>query len=310
MKAARIHQYGDIDVLKLEETTIPQPQADEVQIRVVAAGVNPVDWKTRQGGGIAGMWDDPFPATLGYDVAGVVTKMGGGVTRFAVGDEVYGMVNFPIAAGTYAEYVVTSADQIAAKPQKRSFIEAAALPLVALTAWQALFDAANLQAGQRVLIHAAAGGVGHVAVQLAKWKGAHVIGTASAHNESFLRELGVNSFINYRTQSFVEILRENPVDVVLATIGGATHDQSFEVLTADGVVASIVGPPSNDHGAASKRVMVHADASQLQTIAELADAGQIRPIIDTVYPLADIAQAHAKGEEGHVRGKLVLEVAG
>lgn len=311
MKAIQIYQYGDADQMVYEEAPKPTPAAGEVQIQVHAAGVNPVDWKTRAGGGIAGMLGDTFPFINGWDVSGVVSASGAGVTGWSVGDEVYGMVNFPQPAGAYAEYVVTSADQVARKPKSLSHTEAAAVPLVTLTAWQALFDEAGLSTGQSILIHAAAGGVGHMAVQLAKWKGAHVAGTASGYNDAFLRSLGVETFINYREAQFQEVLADKPVDVVLDTLSGDVQKNSFSVLKPGGYLVSIVSDPGDlatDADVQTGRIMVHHSADQLTQIAQLIDEGVLSPTISQVFPLAEAAKAHKLGEEGHVRGKLVLTV--
>ncbi len=311
MKAVRIHQYGDGSTLQLEDVPIPTPQNDQVQVRVAAVSINPVEWKIREGM-LAARMGNPFPFILGYDVSGVVSAIGDEVTDFKVGDEVYGMVNFPLPGGGYAEYVTAPADHLAPKPTSLSHVEAAALPLVTLTAWQALFEAAQLSAGQCVLIHAAAGGVGHVAVQLAKWKNAHVIGTASAANEQYLRELGVDTFINYREAQIDEALKDAPVDVVLGAIPGDAIDQSFKVLKPDGILTSIVGDPSGQakkHGRRGVRVLVRADQAQLTEITSLIDSGVLRPTIGGVFPLENVQEAHQQSETGRVRGKLVLEMA-
>ncbi|MEM8856686.1 MAG: NADP-dependent oxidoreductase [Chloroflexota bacterium] len=311
MIAARIHQYGDSSALKLDQIPIPRPHAYGVQVRVAAVSVNPVDWKICRGA-LAPLLHSPFPITLGYDVSGTVTAVGDAVTNFQVGDEVYGMVNFPFPAGGYAEYVVTQPAQLAKKSASLSHVESAALPLVTLTAWQALFDTAQLSAGQRVLIHAASGGVGHIAVQLAKWKGAHVIGTASAANEQYLHELGVDTFINYRESEFDAVLQNDPVDVVLGTIPGETLHRSFKIVKPNGTVASITEDPAEmaqELGIRGLRVTVRPKQSQLVEAARLADEGMLKPTIGGVYPLANIQEAHDMSQSGRVRGKLVLEVS-
>ncbi len=310
MKAVRIHNFGAIEELTLEEATQPSPAAGQVQINVRAASINPVDWKARQGYALNDVLKQAMPVTLGWDVAGVVSAVGDGVTSLSVGDEVFGMVNFPGLGGSYAEYVVASAEELVQKPANVSFEDAAAIPLVALTAWQALFDAAQLEAGQRVLIHAASGGVGHVAVQLAKWKGAHVIGTASGRNEAYLRELGVDTFINYREADFAQVLRDNPVDVVLATRTGEVQERSAEILKPNGIIVSIVGPPSIPANLQEKvrgaGILVGPNHDQLQQIADLMAAGTLRPTVSQALPLAKAQEAHRLSEDGHVRGKLVL----
>lgn len=309
MKAIRIHEYGNPDVLKIETVPVPQPAPGQVQIKVRAIGINPVDWKTRKGQGIGGMLGDAFPMVIGWDVSGVVAAVGKGVENHAVGDDVYGMVNFPTAAGAYAGYVVAPATHVAPKPSALSYAQAAALPLVTLTAWQALFDAANLQTGQRILIHAAAGGVGHVAVQLAKSVGAQVIGTASANNETYLRELGVDSFIDYRTTDFAAVLADNKVDVVLDTIAGETRTRSLKVLKPGGILVSILGDPSAETeplGLRSAAVFVQPDAGQLKQIATMVDAHTLSPTVSQTFPFDAMAEAHRISEQGHVRGKLVV----
>ncbi|MBZ0287931.1 MAG: NADP-dependent oxidoreductase, partial [Anaerolineae bacterium] len=213
MKAARIHSYGAPDVLVYEDAPRPTADIGDILVRVHAAGVNPVDYKTRQGRGIGGGSTDVLPLILGWDVSGVVESVGAGVTAFKPGDEVYSMVRFPEIGSAYAQYVAAPVSDFARKPHSLDHIHAAAVPLAALTAWQILFDTAHLVSGQTILIHAAAGGVGHLAVQLAKWKGARVIGTASAHNADFLREMGVDEVIDYTAVHFEDLV--GPVDVVV-----------------------------------------------------------------------------------------------
>jgi NADPH:quinone reductase-like Zn-dependent oxidoreductase len=221
------------------------------------------------------------------------------------------MPRFPEIAAAYAEYVTVPATEVAPKPVSIDHTQAAALPLVSLTAWQALFDAGNLAAGQRVLIHAAAGGVGHVAVQLAKWKGAYVFGTASARNEDFLDELGVDEFINYQTTPFENVATE--VDLVLDSMSGDTRQRSWQTLKKGGLLVSILGPASPEsaaeYGVRTEKVLVQPNQAQLVELAQLVDAGHIRPVIDTVFPLEDASTAHEQIEQGHTRGKIVLEVA-
>jgi len=216
MKAVCIYSYGGPSVLKYEEMPRPHPDEDEVLVRVHASGINPVDWKVREGH-LKEMLHHTLPLVLGWDVSGVVETLGSEVKHLKVGDEVFSRPDIS-RDGTYAEFVVIKESEIALKPKSIDHIHAAALPLAGLTAWQTLFDAGALSAGQRVLIHAGAGGVGHLAVQLAKWKGAHVIATASAHNHDFLRKLGADQIIDYKTVRFEETIE--PVDVVLDTLGG------------------------------------------------------------------------------------------
>jgi NADPH:quinone reductase-like Zn-dependent oxidoreductase len=313
MKAVRIHRYGEPEVLVYEDAPRPVPQAGELLIRVHAAGVNPVDWKTRAGRGVATrLPPNPFPIIVGWDVSGVAEAVGEAVTGFKVGDAVYGMVRFPHLGSAYAEYVTAPAGHVAVRPRSLDHLHAAALPLAALTAWQSLIEAANLAAGQRILIHAAAGGVGHLAVQLAKWKGAEVISTGSAPSETFLRKLGVDQFINYQTTRFEEVV--GAVDVVFDPLAGETRARSWQVLKKGGVLVSILrdlpAETAAAYGVQAKYVFVDPHAAQLAEIAALADTGQLRPVIDSVFPLQDAAEAHRRGQQGHTHGKMVLKVVG
>src|SRR3989449_6833923 len=240
MKAIRIHNYGGPEVLQYEDAPRPQPQAGEILVRVHAAGVNPIDWKVREGH-MKDFWPHKFPLILGWDLSGVVEELGRGVSRFKIGDEVYSLPD-PTRDGAYADYIVVREPELALKPNSLHHIRAAAVPLAALTAWQSLFDTAQLQPGQRVLIHAGSGGVGHFAVQLAKWKGAYVFATASSKNQELLRRLRVDDAIDYTKQKFEDFARD--VDVVLDTIGGETQERSWSVLKRGGNLVSLVQPPS------------------------------------------------------------------
>jgi NADPH:quinone reductase-like Zn-dependent oxidoreductase len=307
MKAVRFHEFGGPEVLRYEDAPRPTPGEGEVLVRVHAAGVNPVDWKVRQGGlrGLA----PSLPQIPGFDVAGVVAQVGEGVERLEVGDAVYGYLSLR-RGGAYAEYVVAAEGELAAKPEQLSFVEAAAMPLAGLTAWQALFNTAALEAGQTVLVHAGAGGVGHFAVQLAHWRGAKVITTASERNHEFLRGLGADVVIDYRTQRFDQIARD--VDVVLDSIGGETQRRSLDVLKPGGFLVSIVGSP--DERALEERdlrgagMLVQPRAAQLDVLAELVADGKLRPEVSLVLPLAEAARAHEQSQTLHARGKIVLEV--
>lgn len=311
MHAVQIHEYGKPEVLTLEQVPRPQPAPGELLVQVQAAGVNPVDWKTRAGRGVSGRYGtDAFPLILGWDISGVVEEVGENVTSFKVGDAVFGMPRFPQLAGAYAEYVAAPANEMAQKPASIDHIHAAALPLVALTAWQALFEAIDLKAGQKILIHAAAGGVGHIAVQLAKWKEAYVIGTASARNADFLAEIGVDQFIDYQTQVFEDVAAD--VDVVLDTMSGEVRQRSWTVLKPGGTLVSILGQPAEEmatqFGVQATNILVHPDGDQLARIASLVDAGRIKTHVEAVYPLAEAAQAHIHVHKGHTRGKVVLRI--
>ena len=307
MSAIRIHEFGGRDVLKYEQAPRPTPGTGEMLVRVHAAGVNPVDWKVRQSGGR--MLNAKLPFTLGYDVSGVVEQMGEGLSQFRVGDEVFAYLSLSRGGG-YAQYAIVKFDEAAKKPKKSSHVEAAAVPLAALTAWQALFDTAKLEKGQTILIHAGAGGVGHFAVQLAKWKGAKVIATASKDNLGFLKQLGADETIDYRSQRFEDVARD--VDVVLDSIGGDTQARSFGVLKKNGILVSIVGRPApqkaSDAGVRAAGILVKPDADALAQIARLIDDGQVKPVVSTTLPLAEVARAHELSETGHARGKIVLVV--
>lgn len=310
MKAVCINHYGDVNTLIYQDIPKPTPKADELLIKVHAAGINPIDCKTRSGKGLSFLYKETFPLILGWDVSGVVEAVGEAVTAFKIGDAVYGMPRFPEIAGAYAEYITAPAEQMAHKPQNLNHTQAAAVPLVALTAWQALFDAANLDTGQSILIHAAAGGVGHIAVQLAKWKGTTVLGTASARNKDYLQKIGVDTFINYKTTLFEDVAKN--VDVVLDCFAGEIQDRSWNVLKKNGFLVSILGDPTSElaatYGVRCGHVLVQPNAKQLTEIATLIDEGHLTPNIDATFPLADAAKAHTLQEKGHVRGKLVLEV--
>jgi NADPH:quinone reductase-like Zn-dependent oxidoreductase len=310
MKAVQFHSHGDAGVLVLEETARPQAAADEVLIRVHAAGVNPLDWKVRDGHLKARM-QHRLPLIPGWDVSGVVKALGPGVTAFKTGDAVYGMLDF-MRNGAYAEYVAAGTRNLVIKPNTIDPIQAGAVPLAALTAWQSLFEVAGLESGQTVLIHAAAGGVGHFAVQFAKWKEARVIGTASAVNKTFLRELGADEVIDYTSTKLEEAVRD--VDVVLDTIGGETRQRSWQVLKKGGILVATLGISPHETaqypGLRGKGIMVHPDTAQLTQIATLIDEGHLKPVVTTILPLAEAARAHEISQTGHVRGKIVLQVGG
>src|SRR5256886_5696148 len=242
MKAIRIHNYGGPEVLNYEDAPRPQPQAGEVLVRVHAAGVNPIDWKVREGH-MKGFWPHKFPRILGWDLSGMVEELGRGVSQFKIGDEVYSIPD-PTRDGAYADYIVVRELELALKPDSLHHIRAAAVPLAALTAWQSLFDTAQLQPGQRVLIHAGSGGVGHFAVQLAKWRGAYVFATASTKNQELLRKLGVDEPIDYTQQRFENAAHN--IDIVLDTLGDETQERSWSVLKKGGVLVSLVQPPSEE----------------------------------------------------------------
>ena len=308
MKAVRIHEFGGLDSLRVEDAPTPEPREGEVLVRIHAAGINPVDWKTCAGEGVASRLEDPFPFIPGWDVSGVVEGLGAGVADFQAGDAVCGMVRWHWGGGGYAQYVAAPAADLVAKPHTLDDSQAAGLPLAALTAWQALFDTAGLQTGQTVLIHAAAGGVGHLAVQLATWQGAKVIGTASARNHAFLRELGVHHTIDYNETRFEEAAKD--VDVVLDCVGGEIQERSWGALKPGGMLASIRGRPDAEqaeaHGVRAQHVSVHTEQAQLRAIAGLANEGRLRVHVHETLPLDEVRKAHEMSKTGHTRGKLVL----
>jgi NADPH:quinone reductase-like Zn-dependent oxidoreductase len=307
MKAARMHNYGGPEVLVYEDVPRPEAAADEVLIRIHAASVNPVDWKIRDGYGKES-FGHQLPHILGCDVAGIVEAVGAEVNRLQVGNSVYGYTSLR-REGTYAEFIVAKASEIAIKPNTLNFIEAAAVPVGALTAWQAIFDIAHLEAGQTILVHAAAGGVGSMAVQLAKAKGAYVWGTASARNADFLKELGVDQVIDYQTTPFETVVHN--VDVVFDTLGGETQQRSLTVLKPGGILVSSVQPPPEqiaETGVRGAMVAVQPNAAQLDEITALIDAGKIKPFVETILPLAEVRQAHELSQSGRTRGKIVLQV--
>jgi NADPH:quinone reductase-like Zn-dependent oxidoreductase len=308
MKAVRIHTQGGPETLVYEDAPRPTPLTNEVLIRVRAASVNPVDWKIRDGYGKE-IFNHQMPLILGWDVAGTIEAVGPEVDKFKLGEPVYGYTSL-LRDGAYAEFAIAKQEEIALKPASLDFVEAAAVPVAALTAWQAMFDTANLEENQKVLIHAASGGVGSIAVQLAKAKGVYVIGTSSARNADFVRELGVDEFIDYQATQFETVVHD--VDVVLDTIGGDTQVRSFGVLRKDGFIVSIVEPPSEElaaqHGVRSKMVGVLPNGTQLSEIAALIDSGKVKPFVETVLPLSEARQAHEMSKSGRTRGKIVLQV--
>lgn len=315
MRAVTIKEFGGPDVLTVERVARPEPLPTEVLVRVHAAGINPVDWKTREGRGMAGL--QTLPLILGWDVSGVVEEVGFGVTTLRPGDEVYGMPWFPRAAGGYAEYVTAPARQWARKPASLDHVHAAAVPLAALTAWQIVVDTAHVQAGQRVLITAAAGGVGHFAVQFARHRGAHVIGTARAPRHPWLKELGAAEAIDYTTTRFEDAVKD--VDVVIDLVGDAqdrTSTRALEVLRPGGLLVAVPGGVSPElakaaeaRGVRATAFLVEPDGPALTTIANLIDSGDVTVEVEETFPLDQVREAHTRGETGRTRGKLVLTVA-
>ncbi|KAA0943315.1 NADP-dependent oxidoreductase [Streptomyces apricus] len=309
MRAISQDVLGGPEVLKEVELEVPRPKPSEVLVRVHAAGLNPTDWKHRAHGNFLGK--PPF--VLGWDVSGVVEAVGLGVTLHQPGDEVFGMLPYPFGVGAHAEYVTAPARALVRKPAGVDHTQAAAVPLAALTAWQALVDTADLRPGQRVLIHAAAGGVGHLAVQIAKERGAYVIGTASSGKHEFLRGLGADELIDYRETDFTEAVRD--VDVVLDTIGGDYRSRSLRTLRSGGLLVSLLvsgaaelAEEARGLGVRAAEMLVEADQAGMAAIASLMTAGRLRATVAEVFPLAEAAKAHASGETGRTVGKLVLRV--
>jgi NADPH:quinone reductase-like Zn-dependent oxidoreductase len=309
MRAVRQRTLGGPEVLELVEAPVPEPGPTEVLVRVAAAGVNPVDWKTRARGGFLG--EPPF--TVGWDVAGVVERVGRGVTRFAPGDRVFGMPRFPHEAGAYAEYVTAPSRQLARIPEGLGDVEAAVLPLAGLTAWQALVETADVQPGDRVLILAAAGGVGHLAVQIAKARGAHVIGTARSEKHAFLTELGADEAVDYTRETVAERVRD--VDVVLDSVGGESTIDALPALRDGGLLVALSSSSDLEraHALAGDRVritgiLVEPDRAGMEALAALVAHGELRPHVERTFPLEQAALAHEAGETGRTRGKLVLVV--
>jgi NADPH:quinone reductase-like Zn-dependent oxidoreductase len=309
MRAIRQQTLGGPEVLELAEVPRPDPGPTEVLVRVTAAGVNPVDWKTRARGGFLGQ--PPF--TVGWDVAGVVEEVGRGVTLFAGGERVFGMPRFPHEAAAYAEYVTSPSRQLARIPEGLGDVEAAALPLAGLTAWQALVETADVQPDQRVLILAAAGGVGHLAVQIAKARGAYVIGTAQAAKHPFLTALGADETIDYTSEAVEERVRG--IDVVLDLVGDESTRRALQTLRDGGifiVVPSSAGvEPLRELAGGRVRVtgiLVEPDRAGMEAIARLAAKGALRPHVAAKFPLEQSARAHELGETGRTQGKIVLTV--
>ncbi|MBK1874022.1 NADP-dependent oxidoreductase [Marinobacter sp. 1-3A] len=313
MKKVVYHQFGERDVLEVVSSDIPSPQQGEVLIRVHGAGLNPIDWKTRKGFGfVAQQIESSLPWTPGYDVAGEVVAIGDGVTTLAPGDRVMGLVGFPLNGGGYSEYALAAADELAVVPEELDLVTAGALPLAALTAWQALFEVAELEQGQKILVHAGAGGVGHLAVQFALAHGAHVIATASAGNRDFLAELGVHEVIDYNTTDFADECFG--LDVVLDLVGGETGKRSLRTLGESGILVTIPTVTADEvisaaeaQGLKAYGMTVRPDVFHLDEIAELIEDGDVKVHIEKAFKLDQAAQAHELLEGGHVRGKLVLD---
>ena len=309
MKAVVIHEYGDPEVLMYEDVPRPEPKDDQLLIRVIAAGVNPVDAMIR-----SGMFDREgtraFPIILGGDVAGVVEKVGSKITKFKAGDPVFAYVSLDNSGG-YAQYALVTEREAAPKRKSLTYVEAAAVPIAGMTAWQALVDTAKLSAGQTVLIHGGSGGVGSFVIQIAKARGAKVIATASTANQEFLKQLGADVAIDYTKQKFEDVA--NDVDVVLDSIGRDTLARSYGVVKKGGIIVSLVARPKQDelqkHGIRGTALNVESTSEQLAEIGELIDARKIKVIVSQTFPLSEAMKAQEQVATGHTRGKIVLKIA-
>jgi NADPH:quinone reductase-like Zn-dependent oxidoreductase len=309
MKAIVVHEYGGPEVLKYEDAPRPEPKDDEILVRVIAAGVNPVDSAARnlkfsQFLGIK------LPAIPGYDIAGTVEKAGAKITKFKAGDPVYAYIALNKGGG-YAEYAVATEKEAAPKPKSLSYVEAAAVPIVALTAWQALIDTAKLGAGQTVLIHGGSGGVGSFAIQIAKVRGAKVIATASTPNQDLLKQLGADVAIDYTKTKFEDVAKD--VDVVLDSVGKDTLARSYGVVKKGGFIVTIVARPDqaelDKHGIHGASLSVEPNSDELAQIGKLSDEKKIKVVVSQVLPLTEAAKAQAQADTHHTRGKMVLKVA-
>ena len=303
MQAVQAQDYGGPEVLALQQMPRPEPDADQLLIRLKAAGVNPVDWKI-QSGNFKQLMPLTFPWIPGLEGSGIVEAVGANVTSFKRGDEVYGIVS-----GGYAEYALASVNEIDHKPAGLTMEQAAALPLGALTAWGAVINAADIQTGQRVLIHGAAGGVGAYAVQLAKWKGSSVTGTASADNLEFVRSLGADDVIDYNATRFETVLKD--FDAVIDTVGGDLPERSFPVIRPDGIFVTVAAQPTEDAGKAQNIRTARAgrvSSDHLKQISELVESNQLKPVVGKVFPLTEAPQAQNLSQTGHGRGRIILQI--
>ena len=308
MKAIVIHEYGGPNVLKYEDVLRPEPKGDQILVRVVAAGVNPVDGMIRSG--MFASENRGFPITLGGDIAGVVEKVGSKITKIKVGDPVFAYVSLDNSGG-YAQYALVSEREVATKPKSLTYVEATAVPIAGMTAWQALVDTAKLSAGQTVLIHGGSGGVGSFAIQIAKARGVKVITTASTANQDFLKQLGADVTIDYTKQKFEDVAKD--VDVVLDSIGRDTLARSYGVVKKGGIIVSLVARPKQDelqkHGIRGTALNVESTSEQLAEIGELIDARKIKVIVSQTFPLSEAMKAQEQVATGHTRGKIVLKIA-
>jgi NADPH:quinone reductase-like Zn-dependent oxidoreductase len=331
MKAIRLHEFGGPEVLQLEEITTPTLKPGEVLVRVHAAGINPPDWYLREGMKmLPPEWrpEIPLPVIPGTDISGVIEAVSPEVRDFSVGDEVYGMVRFPSfgESSGYAEYVAAPASHLALKPVGIDHVHAAGAPMAGLTAWQFLIELGHNEPnplqpmphrpvpleGKTVLVNGAAGGVGHFAVQLAKWKGAHVIAVASGTHDKFLRELGADQFIDYTKAVPEDVVHD--IDLVLDTLGGPTTGRFLRTLKRGGMLSPVFlgfsdAEEAEKLGVTVSMTQVRSNGAQLAELGRLLDAGSVRVAIDSTFPLADASKAHERAAQGHIQGKIVLTVA-
>ena len=331
MNAVQIHEFGGPEVLRLEEVPVPRPRAEEVLVRVHAVGLNPPDWYLREG--MTALPPEmrpqlPFPYILGTDVSGVVVAVAEGVTRLAVGDEVFGMLRFPQpGSAAYAQYVTAPVDDLSLKPAGISHEQAAAVAMSGLTAWQYLVDQGHqhpnplqerqhtplpISGGMTVMVNGAAGGVGHLALQLAKWKGARVIAVASGRHESLLRKLGADEFIDYTKEKPEDVVRD--VDLVVDNVGGPHSGRFLPTLKRSGALfpiflAQVDPEEAARYGVTVSATQVRTSGAQLAELGRLLEEGELRVVIDSTFGLEDAAAAHERAEQGHLQGKIVLEVA-
>lgn len=308
LKAAVIEKYGNEDELKIIDVKKPKAAADEVVVKIVATAVNPVDWKVREGY-LQELVTYDFPIILGWDVAGIIEEVGENVKSFKVGDEVYSKPDLA-RDGSYAEYIAIKASDVAFKPKSISFQEAASLPLVSITAWESVIDKGNIKKGDKILIHAGSGGVGTIAIQLAKWKGAYVITTCSEKNFDLVKSLGADEVIDYTKVNFEDVVSD--IDVVFDTIGGDVQDRSWNVLKKGGVLVAITQTPSEEtakkFNVSSHLVFIDPNGPILKELAELVDQGIVKPVVGALYNLEDIKKAHILSQSGRAKGKIVINI--
>lgn len=311
MKAAQISEYGEIDVIHVtDDAAKPIPSDDQILIEVHASSINPFDWKIRKGF-LKEVKPLDFPVTLGGDIAGIIVEVGKNISQFAVGDKVYGSANILSgASGAFAEFAATKSANLAKMPEGLDFTEAAALPLTGLSALQVIEDHIKLQPEQKILIHGGAGGIGTMAIQIAKHLGAYVATTVSAKSIEYVKQLGADEVIDYKNQKFEELLSD--FDAVFDTVGGETYDKSFQVLKKDGILVSMVQPPKEDlarqYGVRALYQSTSIKTEDLEKLAKLVTEGVIKPEVDTIFPLDQIQDGFRLLEEGSHQGKVVVQI--